>query len=66
MSRDPTNPFQDRRELAEHFSAEGSYGCLSTIIAWYQTLPKPARERLSLAHLHNLAKLITTEQTHDH
>lgn len=32
---------------------------LTTIIDWYQRLPKRAREGLSLANLHDLAKRIT-------
>lgn len=32
---------------------------LTTIMDWYQRLPKRARESLSLANLHDLAKHIT-------
>lgn len=32
---------------------------LTMILEWYQGLPKPAQDRLSLYHLHVLAKRLT-------
>jgi len=39
-------------------SAQSTTPTLHTILEWYKTLPKPARERLSFANLHGLAKML--------
>lgn len=52
--------FQTERRCACQVSPSPSGdGPLSIIIAWYQELPKRARESLSLAHLHGLSKNIS-------
>jgi len=45
-------------EILENYGRSRATPTLPVILDWYKTLPKKAREALSLAHLHGLAKAL--------